>query len=375
MYNPASYLSCIRPELHLFCPVFHLSVISPTLYSTCPASHLSCIPPLCHLSCPASLLSCITPVHIPPVLHPDCPASLLSCITPVLHHKIAKVVPIHKSGAKDLMDNYRPISLLCTFSKILEKIMYNRLSDFLETNNLLSPQQFGFRKSHSTVHPLTLFVNQISNALNKKNHAIAIFCDIKKAFDTVQHPILLKKLYNMGIRGTELLWFQDYLCNRKQYVSVNGVNSYLSNILFGVPQGSILGPILFLIYINDLPKCSSLFTSLFADDTKLVATGPDLPLLIQQVNCEFQKINYFFRSLKLSLHPSKTKFMIFTNNTALKHLDLKIYLNNNNFDQNNSDLLIPIEQINSLSPVPAIKFLEFLLTLNSTLKIFCQNGG
>ena len=275
--------------------------------------------------------------------------------------KIAKVVPIHKSGVKDQMDNYRPISLLCTFSKILEKIMYNRLSNFLETNNLLSPQQFGFRKSHSTVHPLTLFVNQISNALNKKTHAIAIFCDIKKAFDTVQHPILLKKLYNMGIRGTELLWFQDYLCNRKQYVSVNGVNSYLRNILFGVPQGSILGPILFLIYINDLPKCSSLFTSLFADDTKLVATGPDLPLLIQQVNCEFQKINYFFRSLKLSLHPSKTKFMIFTNNTALKHLDLKIYLNNNNFDQNNPDLLIPIEQINSLSPVPAIKFLGIFI--------------
>ena len=107
--------------------------------------------------------------------------------------KIAKVVPIHKSGPKDSMDNYRPISLLCTFSKILEKIMFNRLSNFLEDNNLLSPQQFGFRKSHSTVHPLTLFVNQISNALNNKNHAIAIFCDIKKVFDTVNHSILLKK--------------------------------------------------------------------------------------------------------------------------------------------------------------------------------------
>ena len=178
----------------------------------------------------------------------------------------------------------------------------------------------------------------------------------------------------MGIRGTELLWFQDYLCNRKQYVSVNGVNSYLRNILFGVPQGSILGPILFLIYINDLPKCSSLFTSLFADYTKLVATGPDLPLLIQQVNCEFQKINYFFRSLKLSLHPSKTKFMIFTNNTALKHLDLKIYFNNSNFDQNNPDLLIPIEQINSLSPVPAIKFLGIFIDPELNFKFFTFNA-
>ena len=137
-----------------------------------------------------------------------------------------------------LFDSFNSTSIfhprLCTFSKILEKIMFNRLSNFLEDNNLLSPQQFGFRKSHSTVHPLTLFVNQISNALNNKNHAIAIFCDIKKAFDTVNHSILLKKLFNMGIRGTELLWFQDYLCNRKQFVHINGVNRYLMNIICGV---------------------------------------------------------------------------------------------------------------------------------------------
>ena len=275
--------------------------------------------------------------------------------------KIAKVIPIHKSGPKDSMDNYRPISLLCSFSKILEKIMFNRLSLFLENNNLLSPQQFGFRKSHSTIHPLTLFINQISNALNDKNHAIAIFCDIKKAFDTVQHSILLKKLFNIGIRGTELLWFQDYLCSRKQFVNINGVNSYLMKIICGVPQGSILGPILFLIYINDLPLCSSLYTSLFADDTKLVAIGPDLPLLIQHVNNEFQKINYFFRSLKLSLHPSKTKVMIFTCNQVFKHMDLQIYLNNNNFDQDLPELLIPIEHVHSLSATPAIKFLGIFI--------------
>ena len=159
--------------------------------------------------------------------------------------KIAKVIPIFKSGSRTSMDNFRPISLLCVFSKILEKIMFNRLSSFLENNNIICPEQFGFRKSHSTIHPLTLFINQIAENLNKKEHSIAIFCDLKKAFDTVDFKILLTKLHNIGVRGTELLWFQDYLCNRKQFVSINGSNSYLSKILFGVPQGSILGPILF----------------------------------------------------------------------------------------------------------------------------------
>ena len=116
--------------------------------------------------------------------------------------KIAKIVPIFKSGEKTNMDNYRPISLLSCFSKILEKVVANRLTSFLNLNNLITENQFGFRKKHSTVHPMMKFTNFILSALDKKEHAIALFCDLRKAFDTVDHAILLKKLKKLGIRGS-----------------------------------------------------------------------------------------------------------------------------------------------------------------------------
>ena len=185
--------------------------------------------------------------------------------------KIAKVVPIFKSGDPRLPNNYRPISLLSNFSKIIEKVMHTRLSNFLEHNNLLSMSQFGFRKNHSTIHPMILLDNFVTDALNSKKYAMAIFCDLRKAFDTVNHTILLSKLEKIGIRNRELKWFKNYLSGRRQFVSVNGVCSSFLEVLLGVPQGSILGPLLFLIYINDLPGCSNFFTLLFADDTTLLA--------------------------------------------------------------------------------------------------------
>jgi hypothetical protein len=136
--------------------------------------------------------------------------------------KIAKIIPIYKSGDKDSADNYRPISMLCSFSKIIEKIMGNRLTEYLEDNCILSDFQFGFRKKHSTEHPLVLFLNKISEAVNNKESTITIFCDLQKAFDTCDHNILLKKMSNVGIRGMELEWFRNYLLNRQQFVSVGG---------------------------------------------------------------------------------------------------------------------------------------------------------
>jgi len=255
------------------------------------------------------------------------------------------------------MDNYRPIALLNIFSKILEKIVCNRLVNYLESNDLISQFQFGFRKEHSTLHPMVHFMNKITTALENKEHSIAIFCDLRKAFDTCSHSILLKKLKNLGIGGVELLWFENYLSNRPQYVFLNGKSSKIVNINIGVPQGSILGPILFLLYINDLPKCSNFLSLLFADDTTLILSHADINTLILLVNIEFRKVVDFFRSHRMSLHPLKTKFLVFSHSPNVKNLDITIFLNCNNEGYDNPDLISKILQVKCEDDIPAIRFL------------------
>lgn len=272
--------------------------------------------------------------------------------------KIAKVIPLFKQGDPLAMDNYRPISLLSTFSKILEKIVANRLCGFLESNNLLCNEQFGFRTSHSTIHPLIHFTNHVYQALNDKKHTIAIFCDLRKAFNSCNHTILLSKLKKIGIRGASLDWFADYLTNRKQFVSVNGTNSALRTISMGVPQGSVLGPLLFLLYINDLPLCSRLLSLLFADDTTLLSSGSDLGALIEFVNSELHKISTYFRLNKLALHPLKTQFMLISNSPTAKNSVIELFINHNNpGSPTDQSLIFPITRILPTSPIPAIKFL------------------
>jgi hypothetical protein len=283
--------------------------------------------------------------------------SFSSAVVP-LQFKIAKDIPLFKSSDKSLPDNYRPISLLSSFSKIFEKVVCLRLLNFLEVNNILTPDQFGFRKAHSAVHPMVNMMNFVSRALNKKETAIAIFCDLRKAFDTVNHDILLKKMHKMGIQGVELDWFKNYLSNRKLFVYLNGKSSSLLEILLGLPQGSILGPILFLIYINDLPLSTLLKSLLFADDTALLASGSNIEALTDFVNKEFHKVVHYFRKNRLSLHPEKTKFMIFSNTVAAKKDPPKIYANYNNFSGPQSDdLLYPIENVTTNSTIPAIRYL------------------
>ena len=229
--------------------------------------------------------------------------------------KISSVVPIHKKGSKLKVDNYRPISLLSNLSKIFEKIMYTRIYSFLCKYNCLSELQFGFRSKHSTNHALIKITDSIKEAIDKKEFACGVFIDLQKAFDTVNHEILLHKLDHYGIRSNAKLWFESFLTGRSQKVKINNEFSNIAHVNCGVPQGSILGPILFLIYINDLKEATKYSTvHHFADDTNLLFTQKSLKKLNRQVNHEMNLVCEWLRSNKISLNPSKTDILLFKSN-------------------------------------------------------------
>jgi hypothetical protein len=250
-----------------------------------------------------------------------CSALIVSPLTAIINQsltsgifpdelKTAKILPIYKKEDEHFFDNYRPISLLPSISKVFEKIAHQQLFSYLSRNKLLYKHQYGFREDHSTELAVLEFLDRIYSHLDAGNIPISVFLDLSKAFDTIDHNILCSKLTHYGIGGTELNWFRSYLTDRSQYVSYNGSCSELNKITTGVPQGSILGPLLFTIYMNDICYASNFHSILYADDTTLInpiCTHDSAEIINEELNkvCNWLAVN------KLSLNAKKTKYMTF----------------------------------------------------------------
>ena len=263
------------------------------------------------------LYSC--PVHLLKSVHHSLSPLLAALMnkpisTSIYPHllKHAKVIPVYKTGDETDPCNYRPISLLSVFNQLFEKLMYKRLRSYCEKNGIFFSSQYGFRDNCSTQHPILDILNKIQSKIDAKLFSCGIFIDLKKAFDTVDHSILLHKLNYYGVRGIINTWFSSYLSKRSQSTQIGSTVSNKEEINCGVPQGFVLGPLLFLIYVNDIYRCSQIFDFyLFADDTNLLYPNKDLRDLETVVNDELIKVGDWLDAKKFSLNTSKSNFVIF----------------------------------------------------------------
>ena len=241
--------------------------------------------------------------------------------------KISKITPLHKKDDRTIVSNCCPISLLPTMSKIIERVMHSQLYAFLNENNLITEQQYGFRSNHSTELATLRLTDTIMYELDNSHISCAIFLDLSKAFDTLNYKILLRKLKYYGLGNVAYNLIENYLTNRQQFVKLRNVKSKLIPMLIGVPQGSILGPLLFSIYINDLPKsCPKLNCIMYADDTTLYSSleNFDSNNIEREINYEWEKVNLWLKANKLSLNVKKTKCMFFDKRKTLPHINLSL---------------------------------------------------
>lgn len=241
--------------------------------------------------------------------------------------KIAKVKPVFKKGDNKELNNYRPISLLPSISKIFERIMYTQIYTYFTMNNIMTQQQYGFRSNHSTELATVQFVDNILSNMDANKTPCAVYCDLSKAFDCLDYNILIAKLKYYGFSLSALSLVKNYLTNRKQYVLYENKESELLDVVKGIPQGSIVGPLYFSIYINDIAKsCSRFSFLLYADDTTISFNLDNFSNthLIEDINSELEKVNMWLKCNKLKLNVGKTKSMLFTKRRSLDPLNLII---------------------------------------------------
>ena len=236
--------------------------------------------------------------------------------------KSARVIPLFKKGEVNNMDKYRPISIFPIASKLLERAVHTQLVKYLREHNLLSPYQCGFRKGHSTEFAAPSFADTIRKNIDLGQMTGAVFVDLRKAFDTVDHTTLLGKLSTIGVINHERNWFDDYLTGRSQVVGLNDVLSDSEPVIVGLPQGSILGPLLFILHVNDLPdeirNCNIL---MYADDTVLFCSGSDVSTIEKILNDELNLIADWLRENSLFVNVTKTESMLFGTAARLKNVD------------------------------------------------------
>ena len=239
--------------------------------------------------------------------------------------KIARVVPVFKKGDPEKVQNYRPISNILILGKIFEKIICGKLYKYLIKYKILSDKQFGFRSNLSTDDTVLEYLDAAYESLNSGNYFVSVFLDFSRAFDTVNHKILLDKLNAYGVRGSILSWFKSYLTDRKLFVSIGDSTSGTNTVNIGLPQGSVAGPLLFLLYINDMSSaCSHMKCVHYADDTTAFLSGVDATDLVDCMNYELGCLDQWLMANRLSLNVGKTKFMMTTNRNISSELDLRI---------------------------------------------------
>ena len=302
------------------------------------------------------LLKCCASLLIKPLTH-LINISLSQGIFPC-ELSTSRTVPIFKQGCRNDIANYRPISLLPTLSKVYEKVVFNQLYNYLTINKILSDKQFGFRPNMGTNHALLQILNYVAESFNQNKFVVATLLDLSKAFDLINHKILLHKLKQIGLSDTSINWFRSYLSNRKMYTYVNGIlSSSYSTLSRSVPQGSILGPLLFLIFINDLSLITSLDCFLYADDNTALTSGYDINIVGPFVNSELRKIGEWLRANELSINAAKTKIIIFSNKKKIADFPFHFDQNDIACTASSPDLITPLERISNHSVNPSVKLL------------------